>query len=88
MPLTISGFARCRFNRNALWKLLPARDHLNGDWEPALPLILGAWWTANDEEKRQRFEEHLRWRHTHGALDEVSQYVRGLSESDWHNVGD
>lgn len=26
-----------------LWKLLPERQRVGGGWEPALPLILGAW---------------------------------------------
>lgn len=67
-----------------LWKLLPERQRLsNGAWEPGLPLILGAWFNTSSAEKRERFEEHLRWAEAHGALAEVAAFLDSLRDDQW-----
>lgn len=67
-----------------LYKLLPNRRRkASGGFEPPAPLILAAWHFTSDEEKRHRLQEHLQWAETHGVLDEVELFLRGLPESEW-----
>ncbi|MGA8877923.1 MAG: hypothetical protein WB555_20455, partial [Candidatus Korobacteraceae bacterium] len=61
---------------NALWEMLPDRRLAGIGWEPALPLILAAWWDTPALQKYLRFLEHLEWAHTHGSVDEVAKYLR------------
>lgn len=90
-------FAYCRANRrvcpvpmkwNDLYRMLPNARQEGAGWKPALPLILGAGWHASDEEKQQRLAEHLAWASDHGALEKVTAFLRGLSEEEWHHVGE
>jgi hypothetical protein len=73
---------------NALWEMLPERRRAGGGWEPALPLILGAWWETPALNKHLRFLEHLEWARTHGCVDQVDVYLRALQEADWFHFGD
>jgi hypothetical protein len=73
---------------NQLYQMLPDTHRKGGGWEPSLPLILNAWWEASDDQKRQRFTEHVRWAVEHAALDEIGQFLRSLAESDWYHRGD
>jgi len=67
-----------------LWKLLPDRRQQGAGWRPPLPLILAAWWETSDEQKRQRFHDHIRWAEQHGALDRVAELIFNLAPDDWH----
>lgn len=69
---------------NDVWNRLPNRTHVGQGWQPALPLILAAWWETSDEEKRDRFESHLRWAREHGALADIIEYLNALQPADWH----
>lgn len=72
-----------------LWEMLPNRRHLpNGGWEPALPLILGAWWNTSAAMKRQRLREHLECASREGALHEVDTFLRSLREIEWAHTTD
>lgn len=71
---------------NELWKLLPDRKRVDGGWDPPLPLILGAWASTSDAEKRERFELHLRWAAQHGALQQVADYLNTLQPGNWHTA--
>jgi hypothetical protein len=73
---------------NEFWNLLPERKQIGGVWHPSLPLILAAWWEATNLDKMLRLAEHIRWAEEHGAIEVVSQFLRGLPESDWHHLGD
>jgi len=64
-----------------LWKMLPKQP--NGT-EPPLPLILGAWWNTEDDDKRERFRLHLRWADEHEALERVAEFINSLKPQDWH----
>ena len=45
---------------NALYELLPdRRQRMDGGWEPALPLILAAWWDTPPLAKMLRLREHI-----------------------------
>lgn len=68
-----------------LWEMLPDRKRVGGGWSPPLPLILGGWWESSDLEKQHRLEEHVRWAHTHGILENVDNFIRSLSEEQWHH---
>jgi hypothetical protein len=71
---------------HTLWEMLP-KEKTMGVVLPSLPLILGGR-SASNAEKKKLFELHLRWANTHGALDAVDEYVRGLPEEDWHHECD
>jgi hypothetical protein len=71
-----------------LCEMLPNRKRTGHGWEPALPLILAAWWETPALMKHIRFLEHLEWAHTQGCVDKVDAYLRALPESDWFHFGD
>jgi hypothetical protein len=73
---------------NDLYQLLPDTRHKGVGWEPALPLILVAWWEATDHEKQERLEHHIRWPYNHGVYDRVSSFLYSLAESQWHHSSD
>lgn len=73
---------------NELWQLLPDIRRKDAGYEPSAPLILAAWWESSDEEKQDRLAVHVRWAQTHGALDAVSKFLRGLPEKEWHHATD
>jgi hypothetical protein len=73
---------------STFWELLPGRRRVGVSWEPALPLILGAWWDTPVLLKHLRFLDHLEWANTHGRIDQVDVYLRSLLESDWSHFGD
>jgi hypothetical protein len=64
--------------------MLPDRRQVGAGWEPPLPLILAAWGHTTDDEKRERFREHLRWAHERGAFGEIEQFITSLKPNDWH----
>lgn len=67
-----------------LWETLPGREYTGSGWRPALPLILAAWWSTTDDQKRDRLREHIEWAAAHGALDRVELLLRGLADDRWH----
>jgi hypothetical protein len=69
---------------NALWEMLPDKRRQGSGWEPALPLILAAWWDSPILAKKLRFLEHLDWAETHDAGDDVLDYLGSLSAADWY----
>ena len=71
-----------------LWQMLPNRHQIDGHWEPSAPLILAAWHHASNEEKMERFAEHLVWAEQHGGIVPVAAFLRNLNETDWHHVND
>ena len=92
-----SLIAYCRENKrvcpnpiywNELWEMLPGRREIQAGWEPALPLILSAWFGTSLSQKRQRLEEHIRWAAANGSLERVSKYLRTLSEPMWLYEGE
>lgn len=70
-----------------LYELLPNKRRAGGAWEPALPLILAAWWETPDLSKMARLREHLEWADTHSCLEEVSDFLANLAEDEWHHLG-
>jgi hypothetical protein len=73
---------------NALWEMLPNRVRVGGGSEPALPLILSAWWHTPALLKMIRLEEHVRYAAHHGVLTEVDAFLRALPESEWAHLGE
>ena len=70
---------------NELYKLLPDRKRKDNGWEPALPLILGAWWDTPMLSKTIRFREHLEWADAHGVLAKVFEFMTNLPEEEWYH---
>lgn len=71
-----------------LWETLPDKQQIGAGWKPALPLILAAWEHASNLEKMLRLADHIHWAENHGCLPEVSTFLHGLAESDWHHLKD
>jgi hypothetical protein len=71
-----------------LYDLLPDKKRSDAGWEPALPLILAAWWDTPALPKILRLREHIEWADAHGCLAEVREFLSTLSEDQWHHVGD
>ena len=69
---------------NRLWEMLPDRRREGSAWIPSLPLILNAWWYTSNDQKRERFKEHLLWAEKHGQLDRIADYINQLKPKDWH----
>lgn len=72
---------------NKLYELLPNRQRKRAGWEPPVPLILGAWWHTTNEEKRERFYDHIHWAAKNGSLDLIADFIYSLNEEDWY-IGD
>jgi hypothetical protein len=60
----------------------------SGGWEPPLPLILAAWHHSMPIDKQMRFKEHLKWAEVHGQLEEISCFLRSLTETQWCHFGE
>ena len=73
---------------SALWELLPDRRRVGAGWQPALPLILGAWDETPAVLKMLRLAEHVEWATEHGALESIARFLRGLREEEWSHLGD
>lgn len=71
-----------------LWKMLPARERVEGNWQPALPPILGAWQYTSDLEKQRLLREHIEYAAHHGVLRGVDAFLRGLAPNQWHTSDD
>jgi hypothetical protein len=54
---------------NELYQMLPGRRSVGNGWEPALPLILAAWWDTPALLKILRLEEHIRYAADKGVLN-------------------
>src|SRR5687768_12228450 len=73
---------------NELYQLLPnTKQSGDGGWQPALPLILAAWYEAPTMLKMIRLTEHLEWADKHGCIDRIYDFLVGLEESEWHHSG-
>ena len=73
---------------NALWEMLPNRKRAGERWEPAPPLILGAWHDTPALLKMLRLKEHIEWAEQNGVLEEVDSFLRSLPETEWAHIGD
>ena len=73
---------------NKLYQMLPNKRQIGAGWEPALPLILAAWWDTPALLKMLRVREHLEWADKHGCLEQVHSYLCRLAEKDWHHKGE
>jgi hypothetical protein len=66
------------------WESLPAKQQTNEGWEPPLPIVLDEWWGSTDEQKAERFREHVTWAAQHHALDAADTFLRALPDLSWH----
>lgn len=73
---------------NAVWEMLPLRKRVGLEWQPPLPLILGAWAHTTVEEKRARLLDHLKWAEEYGDLPRIDAFLRGLPEDQWLHEGE
>jgi hypothetical protein len=70
---------------NELYQMLPDTRRKGAGFEPALPLILAAWWEATNSQKKERLKDHIQWASEHGALSKVDDFLRSLPEGEWHH---
>ena len=73
---------------NKLWEMLPDKKRVGAGWQPALPLILAAWWETSDAQKRVRLTTHINYAEEKGILNQVNEYLRSLKENQWVYEGD
>ncbi|MCC6864561.1 MAG: hypothetical protein IT280_00210 [Ignavibacteria bacterium] len=73
---------------NKLYQLLKNTKRKGGGWEPALPLILAAWWETSEIQKVLRFIDHIEWAESNGQLEEISKFLFELKEEEWHHLGE
>ena len=71
---------------NKLWKMLPDRKRVDGQWEPQLPLILSAWNYSEDEAKLDVFKKHIKWAYEHNAFERIQSFLKSLNEDQWHKL--
>jgi hypothetical protein len=71
-----------------LYELLPDTRRDGYGFIPAAPFILEAWSETGDQQKHERFVEHLNWAESHGALARVHAFLAELSEEEWHHAGE
>lgn len=73
----------------ALWEKLKDKKQLgSGGWEPALPLILAAWWDTPSALKQDRLIQHMIWADSHEQLGEIVDFLTGLKEDQWVHLKD
>jgi hypothetical protein len=70
---------------NVLWNLLSDRRRHGASYILPAPLILAGWVCSTDEQKRERLATHITWANDHNGFDLVSNFLRGLAESEWHH---
>ena len=73
---------------NELWKMLPNRHRVGAEWQPPMPLILGAWWHTPPLAKAGRLLEHLDYAAEQGVLTDVERFLRSLPENEWAHLSD
>jgi hypothetical protein len=73
---------------NTLWQKLKNKKQIGAGWQPALPLILAAWWEASGLSKQLRLIEHLKWAEANGQLQGIVDYLKELKEEDWFHFSD
>jgi hypothetical protein len=71
-----------------LWEMLPGRFMAGAGCYPDPALIYQHWLNTSDAEKQQRLAFHIEFAEQHGALKQVAQFLRGLSEKDWLHEGE
>ncbi len=71
-----------------LYELLPNKIRKGSGWEPALPLILAAWWDTPHLSKMLRLREHLEWADDQGVIHSVDSFLRSLPEDQWYHGND
>ncbi len=71
-----------------LYKLLPNKKRKGNGYEPALPLILAAWWDTATMLKALRLREHIEWASEHDSLDAIYEFMKNLKEEEWFHSGE
>ena len=57
-------------------------------YEPALPLILAAWWDTPSMLKYLRLREHIEWASEHNSMEIIYEFMKNLKEEEWFHVGE
>jgi hypothetical protein len=66
-----------------LWQMLPEDASKTGRARtPPMPLILAAA-SCEDWEKRLRLNDHIAWADAQGVIEQVDEFLRGLSADEW-----
>lgn len=74
---------------NILFGILKnTKQNPDGEWKPALPLILSAWEHTIPLQKYLVFQEHIKWASDNNQIEEIGKYLRSLSEEDWAHYGE
>jgi hypothetical protein len=71
-----------------LYDMLPDKKQSGAGWQPAPPLIDAAWNGTPSIPKRMCLREHIEWAASHGCLQQVYTFMKGLPENEWHHMGE
>ena len=71
-----------------LYEMLPDKRRSGTSWEPAPPLVDAAWNETSSIPKRMCFREHIDWADSHGWLEQIFSFMKGLPENEWHHMGE
>ena len=71
-----------------LYEMLPGKRRSGASWEPAPPLVDAAWDGTPSIPKRMCFREHIDWADSHGCLQQIFTFMKSLSETEWHHMGE
>lgn len=71
-----------------LYDLLPNKQVVNGQAQPAPPVIGASWNSVAPLGKRLCFREHLEWAERHGVLIQVFALMKSLTEEEWFHMED
>lgn len=71
-----------------LYEMLPDKTQGQRGWQPPPPLTGTAWSTTPPLAKRMCLRDRIEWAETHGCLDGVHAFLKGLPEEEWHHMGE
>ncbi len=71
-----------------LWRMLPGKRRVGGTWTPRVPPIGGDWWGTTREQKRLRFQDHVRYGCQNGGTKAIMAFLSSLREDEWLHEGD
>lgn len=79
----------CPIKWDKFWRIMGSPSPKDDPNNPGLPLILGAWDTTSNTQKRDRFIAQIRYSQKIGKLETVAKFLYSLDkEEDWHYSSD
>lgn len=64
---------------------MPNTKREGAGFVPSAPLILVAWYHSTDEQKKERFSEHIKWADENNSVEIIGEFIFSLKEEDWYH---